>query len=251
MPVDPGAPQPLYRQVAALLRDAIYQGRYPRGSRLTEPELMAEYGVSRVTVRQAIALLREDGLIDAVPGRGTFVREAAPVRLAVSRYAGPFTDAGPFTRACREQGINGRMVLVSVARIPASPDLAVLLGVHVGALLVRRERHGVIDDQPVLTWTGHYPAALVDDTPLASDAFQQAGIYAAMRDAGLSPTSATETLAVGPPTGQETATLGRLPAVIRLTRVTRDQAGTALEALYAVANPDRLTFTYEDLPLPP
>lgn len=251
MSVDRGAPQPLYRQVAGLLRDAIYQGRYPRGRRLTEPELMAEYGVSRVTVRQALALLKAEGLIDAVAGRGTFVREVAPVRLAFRRYAGPFTDAGPFTRACQEQGINGRMVLVGVDRIPATPDLAALLGVHVGALVVRRVRHGVIDDAPVLVWTGHYPAALVDGTPLASGDFQQAGIYAAMRAAGLSPASATETLSVGPPTGQETAILGRLLAVIRLTRVTRDQDQTPLEVLYAVANPERLTFAYEDLPLPP
>lgn len=64
----------LYRQVAGLLRGKLEQGAWKVGDRLPALEaLMAEYGVSRVTMRQAIGLLEQDGLLQRGQGRGTFV----------------------------------------------------------------------------------------------------------------------------------------------------------------------------------
>ena len=61
----------------------ILSGEYPRGSQLpSEPDLSKKMGVSRMTLRQALALLREDGLIHNVQGKGNFVQETkkAPVK---------------------------------------------------------------------------------------------------------------------------------------------------------------------------
>jgi len=64
----------LYRQVAGLLRRKLEQGVWKVGDRLPALEvLMDEYGVSRVTMRQAIGLLEQDGLLKRGQGRGTFV----------------------------------------------------------------------------------------------------------------------------------------------------------------------------------
>lgn len=64
----------LYRQVAGLLRGKLEQGIWKVGDRLPALEaLMAEYGVSRITLRQAIGLLEQDGLLQRGQGRGTFV----------------------------------------------------------------------------------------------------------------------------------------------------------------------------------
>ena len=64
----------LYRQVAGLLRRKLEQGAWKMGDQLPVLEvLMAEYGVSRVTMRQAVALLEQDGLVKRGQGRGTFV----------------------------------------------------------------------------------------------------------------------------------------------------------------------------------
>lgn len=53
----------------------IINGEYPKGSQLpSEPDLSKEMGVSRMTLRQALALLREDGLIHNVQGKGNFVQ---------------------------------------------------------------------------------------------------------------------------------------------------------------------------------
>ena len=64
----------LYRQVAGLLRRKLEQGVWKVGDQLPTLEvLMLEYGVSRVTMRQAVALLEQEGLVQRGQGRGTFV----------------------------------------------------------------------------------------------------------------------------------------------------------------------------------
>jgi DNA-binding GntR family transcriptional regulator len=66
---------PLYRQLADLLRTAITGGTYGPGDRLpSEPALQQEHGLARDTVRAAIAVLRDEGLVVTLPGRGTFVK---------------------------------------------------------------------------------------------------------------------------------------------------------------------------------
>jgi GntR family transcriptional regulator len=65
---------PLYLQVAAALKDAIVSGAYPVGSLLpTEDVLCERFAVSRYTVRSALRLLRDDGLVHSRQGAGTVV----------------------------------------------------------------------------------------------------------------------------------------------------------------------------------
>lgn len=69
------AEQPKYLQVADVLRGEIADGVFRDGQALmTEEELRLRFGVSRQTVRQAIALLEDDGLVDRRRGSGTYVR---------------------------------------------------------------------------------------------------------------------------------------------------------------------------------
>jgi len=72
---------PAYRRVAAALVAGIESGHYPPGSRLpAEIDLAAEHGVSRGTLRQALATLRSQGMIEPVPGRGSYVTLGSPNR---------------------------------------------------------------------------------------------------------------------------------------------------------------------------
>ncbi len=65
---------PLYLQIANLLKEGIVGGAYPVGSLLpTEDALCERFGVSRFTVREALRLLREDGLVSSRRGAGTIV----------------------------------------------------------------------------------------------------------------------------------------------------------------------------------
>lgn len=66
--------EPKYAALAAQLRQAIFQGEYVTGSRLpSENQLVESTGFSRQTVRQAIALLEQEGLAQRVQGSGTYV----------------------------------------------------------------------------------------------------------------------------------------------------------------------------------
>ncbi|MGW4891438.1 GntR family transcriptional regulator [Kitasatospora sp. NPDC004240] len=65
----------LHKQVAAAMRQSIASGEWPPGTQLpTETDLAETYGVSRPTVRLAVAALRNEGQLDVKQGRGTFVR---------------------------------------------------------------------------------------------------------------------------------------------------------------------------------
>ncbi|WP_199459139.1 GntR family transcriptional regulator [Vibrio owensii] len=67
---------PMYRQIADAIREKISDGEYKVGTALpTEAQLREEFSCSRVTVRQALKLLIENGELESVQGSGTYVKE--------------------------------------------------------------------------------------------------------------------------------------------------------------------------------
>src|SRR6202020_1886987 len=75
--IDRRSPMPLYFQLARLLIDDINSGRWQAGERLpSESEICERYGVSRATVRQALLRLENEGMIQRLKGRGTFISDA-------------------------------------------------------------------------------------------------------------------------------------------------------------------------------
>jgi DNA-binding GntR family transcriptional regulator len=76
--------EPAYAQLAAILRRQIAGGVYPPGERIpSESSISRQHGISVMTVRQAISVLMEQGLVERVQGSGTFVR---PLTLTESRF---------------------------------------------------------------------------------------------------------------------------------------------------------------------
>ena len=76
-----------YKQIADDLRDQITAGVLPPGGQLpTEPRLADAYGASRSTVRLAVGLLIQQGLVETRQGMGTYVTEpATPITVLLSR----------------------------------------------------------------------------------------------------------------------------------------------------------------------
>jgi DNA-binding GntR family transcriptional regulator len=73
--VDPLDPTPLYVQVADAVAARIKAGELKPGQPIpSEKTLQQDYGVARGTVRQAVAVLRDRGLVITVPQRGTYVK---------------------------------------------------------------------------------------------------------------------------------------------------------------------------------
>ena len=77
--IDYGVATPVWRQLAAILRARIRAGTYePRHAIPSEKRIEQEFGVARGTTRKAIALLRDEGLIVTVTGRGSYVADPLP-----------------------------------------------------------------------------------------------------------------------------------------------------------------------------
>ena len=101
-------PMPRYAQVADAIRNRIRRGAWQRGEAIpTIDRLMAEFGVGRVTVRQAIQLLAREGLLSPEQGRGTFVtadpgsRSAVQVQTSLADLAEMYRGDAPDSRAYR------------------------------------------------------------------------------------------------------------------------------------------------------
>lgn len=75
MTVDHEAPQPVYQQIAAILRARIKSGELaPDRAIPSETRLMQDYGVARETARKAVRVLVDEGLVYVVQGRGAYVK---------------------------------------------------------------------------------------------------------------------------------------------------------------------------------
>ncbi|MER5914936.1 GntR family transcriptional regulator [Streptomyces sp. NPDC001982] len=78
MSIDREGPVPPYRQIAADLREQIESGAIPVGRRIPSlVELEATYGVARDTLRKAVQVLKDEGLVETVSGMGVFVVDKA------------------------------------------------------------------------------------------------------------------------------------------------------------------------------
>jgi GntR family transcriptional regulator len=111
--IDRTSPVPFYFQLAELLEQEIASSRWEPGARIpSEPELSNRFGLSRTTIRQALARLEQRGLIERLKGQGTFVRRGQPGLWLLQSSDGFFQD---------EVDRLGRTVTSQVLRAEAGP----------------------------------------------------------------------------------------------------------------------------------
>ena len=115
----------------------------------SERALVTRLGVSRVTVRQAIADLVERGVLERVHGKGTYV-------------TGPQVDSRlhltSFSREMRDRGLNPATVVLSATEEPADDEVAYALRIRPGTAVVRVERLRTADGTPMAYEVGRYPS---------------------------------------------------------------------------------------------
>ena len=173
--IDPMSDRPIYQQVADLLRERIMSGPLPPHTQLpSESELIDELGVSRVSARGAYNVLRAEGLVYSVRGRGTFVQERRPVaRVAPSRYRAGRDPDGPdetaFTRDHQVDWDDYRLDR-TFTEVPATGLVAELFGVDEGTPVLERQFVFYADDQPKQSSVSYLLADMVRDTPVADPA---------------------------------------------------------------------------------
>jgi GntR family transcriptional regulator len=116
--IDPESYEPAYVQVAALLRAAIDSGELSPGQPVpSEKTLIQQHGVARETVRRAVAILRAEGRIQTLPGRGSYVRGSAEDTEVISLASGSrISSRMPSTAERRQHGIAEGVPLFVVER---------------------------------------------------------------------------------------------------------------------------------------
>jgi GntR family transcriptional regulator len=250
-PIDRGTDRPIYRQIAEDLRRQILSGELPPGAKLpTENELVEKYQVARLTTRQAIDVLKAEGLLDAIRGRGVFVRSQPPIFRAGSdrfaRWRREANQAGFFAdtaAAGREPQIE-----VRVFRQAASAAIAVRLGLPKRARVLVRERRMLADGVPLQLATSYVPIDLVDQAPaIAKPNSGPGGIYMRMEEAGHPIVRFAEQVSARMPTPEEARALQLGPGtpVLQVQRTTYSEGDRAIETVDMVLAANRYELGYD------
>jgi GntR family transcriptional regulator len=211
---------PRYREIESALRARIASLR--PGQRLpSDSDLCAEFGVSRMTARHAMAQLADEGLVRRDPGRGTFVAEPPTHRRANSLMT--------FSREMRRQGrVPTSRIVRRVLREPSDAERGDLR-LAAGEQVVELRRVRLADGQPVAVET----AVLV---PRCHEAVMQAdlesgSLHETLIDLGLVPTRGTSSIGAEAASNVDAELLGIDPGEPMLVerRLILDQRGRPLE----------------------
>ncbi|MFE6228534.1 MULTISPECIES: GntR family transcriptional regulator [unclassified Streptomyces] len=201
-----GTRRPKYQRIADELRTAIQCGDFAPGDRLPgENDLMSTYEVARMTARQALAVLRGEGLTEARKGAGVFVRSFRPLRRrGVPRLSGEGWGAG---RSVWAAEIEDRALVVdqvTVAEEEAGPRIAHALDLAPHDPVCVRSRRFVLDGRPVLLSVSYLAADLVRGTPVTRPDTGPGGTYARLAELGQRPVRFREEIRCRMPTAEET-----------------------------------------------
>lgn len=153
--LQPYSPIPLYIQLSEAIKRAIASGELRAGQELpSEGQLCEAYGVSRITVRQAIAELLSDGTASRTRPRGPLVVNPPRILREVTQASGPFVDAVLLGNRARHT----ELIAKGLERAPAYP--ASQLGLPVGAPVYRIELLHLGDDEPLCRQVSWVPQAI-------------------------------------------------------------------------------------------
>lgn len=217
--IDRARPEPLYHQLEVALRERILSGEWPPGAQIpTEEQLGAMYGVSRVTIRNAVRNLVEAGFLERGQGRGTFVRE--PTLTAGERGLLSFSDE------MRALNLQPGSVLLELEKLAAPEAVADRLELPRRAPVHRVRRLRTGDGRPIGLQTAHLPRARFPDLDQALH--EGTSLYRVLRERyGVVPRHARETFSVARIEGRDAEQLGVRPGqcAFHVERVASDAHG--------------------------
>ena len=182
-----------YVAVKNKLLSDIGNGVYKVGDKLpTEREMCALFQVSRITVRQALAELENDGWVQRHQGRGTFVRQREPKK----KYESLLNSNYSFSEELKRQGVTPGMRVLSLTRILAQPPLTEKLMVEPNHMIDVLLRLRLADEVPYAYETSYIPSEYLNGA--TSEEIARDGLYNTMeRKSGVRPNKAVEIFEAG------------------------------------------------------
>ena len=224
---------PLYFQVMQRISQDIDRGVYPVGSRIPpEHELEALYGVSRVTVRRALAEMTAEGLLERKQGKGTFV--------SVPKINQDLKNIHSFHDACKRNGFTAGTRVLHVKEVPADTQDIAELRVHSGDSVVETLRVRLANDEPVVLEKNHFSMAYI----YLEDADLSGSLYSVLREYGVEPRQAVHDVSMVYATEAQAKALGIQAGapLIKLHEVVYDQKGRPLHNSLQLIRGDRFVF---------
>lgn len=229
---------PRYEQLSRQIAAAIAGGHLPPGSQLPPERDLAEMAqVSRVTVRKAVALLADEGLVEQRRGAGTFVRLPEGPKLEQS-----LSSLTSFTDYMLARGKTSSSVVLARGLFYPAPEESMALGVPGNERIARIERLRSADGVPMAIEWSSVPIDVLPDPDRV-----ETSLYAVLRERGGAPTRAIQRMtALNLPPRE--ADLLRLPlgaAVLRIDRTGYLPSGRPIEFTRGLYRSDIYDFVAE------
>ncbi len=238
------APLPLYLQLKETLQADILAQRFkPHQLLPSERELCMNYGVSRMTVRQALGDLAREGLIYSRVGKGTFVG-APKIDQQLKALTG-------FSQEMRARGSHPASRVLEARLERATDQAAQPLHIPPGTEVVLLTRVRLADGLPLAIETVHVPHALCPD--LLRHDFSVESLYDVLEhEYGHRLTHADQTIEAALAGPREAALLQLLPpaAVLVMERSTFTEQGILIEHVHSIYRGDRYKFRSALAPRP-
>ncbi|TDL31220.1 GntR family transcriptional regulator [Jeotgalibacillus sp. S-D1] len=237
--LDKQSPLPMYAQIAQNLKKKIQKGMFQAGSPIpSERELTETYEVSRMTVRQAITNLVNEGLLYRAIGKGTFVSE--------EKIEQPLQGLTSFTEDMKARGMTpGSEMLEFYTAAPPS-EVTVKLQLHETdqVVVMKRIRHA--DSRPMAIETTYIPVTLFSD--LNQEAVKQSFYAYIQEKKQLTISHARQTIEAAIAKKDEAALLLiREPsAVLQIERLSYLTTGIPFELVRSTYRADRYKFQSEN-----
>lgn len=221
-----------YEEVAASIRESIAQSMSPHDALASERELMAIHGVSRMTVRKAIATLVDEGRVYNVHGSGTYVGSAD-----IFSKTPKLTS---FTEDMISRGAVPSSRVLELARITAPEQVASALGIDPAAETTHIRRLRLADDVPIAIEDVYIPIAVLEIESLNLGA----SLYEQLRLAGHEVFRAEQEIKAITLTPDESRLLEVADgeAALSVTRVSSSRRGQLIEFARTTYRADRYTF---------
>lgn len=232
-------PVPLYHQIECILRDAIEAGRWQTGQQLpNESQLAEQFGVSKITIRQAMQELSAHGYVRREQGRGTFVSK-------------PKLDQGPrellsFTEEMRRHRLVPGTKVLEQRVISADEEIAGRLQLKPNDAVLKLRRLRIAGGEAMGVQTAHIPLALAPG--IEAEEFANVSLYDLLESRyGLRPARARETHSASL-ADVAAAELLRIPvgsAVLLAERIAFLQSGRPLELVKSIMRGDRYSIVLD------
>lgn len=240
----------MYRQIADYVRGLVTAGSLKEGEQIpSERDLIERFGAARGTVRQAMSVLRAEGLIAIEHGRGAYVRRRPAVRrLSFDRFARRHRKQGKaaYIAEMEAEGRSSEVEVFRVGQDAAARDVAQRLRIKEGDAVLVRSRRYLSEGHPMEIATSYIPWDLADGTRMTEENPGPGGVYARIEESGHVLDHFEEEVSGRMPTPEEVQALRLAPGmpVLHLVRTAYDREGRAVEVCDTVKAADQYVLVY-------